>query len=1402
TKDPTRIRSNVQQVRSRVAEPPRPDLLSPAPVLLRVGLSLPHRRLLRWAPLDPDGVCFECRVQGDPEGLPVARKFSIGKFARGHETASSSTSSPPVSAALPSPSTRAKLAPSRLTTCTLGQLWRALNRDIGMDMAASSISQPSDPPGTLGALVTDSNSTTNQLIDEWQSFNQEDQTAHQTVQLEEHKDLQAQEQYLTSVEQPNHQQNAQQQQQIDSQSENENMTVLQENLSTDQHQLQKDQVVEKNQVSISQENSVQESQRDKLQHSEDQVESFVQHLNDQQTSTSDQGNSQMRPMKSGTIPFTILIPILRPNLDKDRSMQLEAVFAKLRSNDISKENFLRVIRNIIAAQNSQSGSSPQQLQASQQQTSRGAQHFVEGQSISHLHSLSSMQPQRGQTSTSVQQLVEVDVRPDIGSAKSNEVDNQSYTQGHHPAQVSSASMNVVKQEREVSLVSVQAVNKQQHHHPSSLLYGGTVNSHVFTRPPGSSSVTSKKSQSQGSQIRQLTPQGILPPQAAATQPTNMMNASMYEVQSTVTDANKHEGYVSHLTSHLSPLQSQVTWQSSTSKEQKASSLSTMSFVKQALVAEVTFSDKDMLLPTLYHNRPLYMQGKVNGHELNRILVDPGASVNIMPLKTFKSLYLMPYLQRVNNVRIAGFNQNSENALGKVEVQLVMDDFTTKAVFYIINATTPYKALLGRPWLHENRVIPSTLHQCIKYVKEGEQHIVFADRAPFHPNECNLADAQLYFGEPRGESSTASKGKGKQDVGVSQEKQDENKEELFIVNKDLLEIHRLGRLSESTEPGPSCPKRRKINYEANAIGEAINQSISCLLSVDNMYSGAAVEALTAALNRDIGMDMAAPSISQPSDPPGTLGALVTDSNSTTNQLIDKWQASNQEDQTAHQTVQLEEQKDLQAQEQYLTSVEQPNHQQNAQQQQQIDSQSENENLTVLQENLSTDQHQLQKDQVVEKNMVSISQENSVQESQQDKLQHSEDQQESFVQQLNDQQTSTSDQGNSPVRPMKSGSIPFTILIPILRPNLDKDRSMQLEAVFAKLRANDISKEDFLRVIKNIVGDQMLRQAAMKIAARNSQSGSRPQQLQASQLQTSRGAQHFVEGQSISHLHSLSSMQPQRGQTSTSVHQLVEESKRLATHQSQVTVSTVDVRPDIGCAKSNEVDNQSDSQGHHPAQVSSTSMNVVKQESEVSLVSVQAVNKQQHHHPSSLLYGGTVNSYVFTRPPGSSSVTSKKSQSQGSQIRQLTQQGILPPQAGATQPMNMMNASMYEVQSTVTDANKHEGSVSHLTSHLSPLQSQVTWQSSTSKEQKASSLSTMSFVKQEVAEQTVEQQNRPQFAALQGSFGTVQIDPESPALSSSKDEADEKQLSRSTLSSSASTMMTPQLESASQVLEGGE
>jgi hypothetical protein len=35
-------------------------------------------------------------------------------------------------------------------------------------------------------------------------------------------------------------------------------------------------------------------------------------------------------------------------------------------------------------------------------------------------------------------------------------------------------------------------------------------------------------------------------------------------------------------------------------------------------------------------------------------------------------------------------------------------------FHLIDAATSYKALHGRPWLHEIQAVPPTLHQLIKY----------------------------------------------------------------------------------------------------------------------------------------------------------------------------------------------------------------------------------------------------------------------------------------------------------------------------------------------------------------------------------------------------------------------------------------------------------------------------------------------------------------------------------------------------------------------------------------------------------------------------------------------------------------------------------------------------------------
>ncbi|MQL97325.1 hypothetical protein Taro_030014 [Colocasia esculenta] len=72
----------------------------------------------------------------------------------------------------------------------------------------------------------------------------------------------------------------------------------------------------------------------------------------------------------------------------------------------------------------------------------------------------------------------------------------------------------------------------------------------------------------------------------------------------------------------------------------------------ANVESITFTPEDMLLPMTTHNRPLYMRGQLNGLPLNRILVDPGVTVNILPYKIYQKYHFDVHLTPVYDIIIA------------------------------------------------------------------------------------------------------------------------------------------------------------------------------------------------------------------------------------------------------------------------------------------------------------------------------------------------------------------------------------------------------------------------------------------------------------------------------------------------------------------------------------------------------------------------------------------------------------------------------------------------------------------------------------------------------------------------------------------------------------------------------
>jgi hypothetical protein len=110
---------------------------------------------------------------------------------------------------------------------------------------------------------------------------------------------------------------------------------------------------------------------------------------------------------------------------------------------------------------------------------------------------------------------------------------------------------------------------------------------------------------------------------------------------------------------------------------------------------IKFTDDDLLIGISDHNRPLYITGNYGGQKIGRILVDAGSSINIMPLKTLKTITLDVRNMSDEKVIIHGFNQNSQKALGAITLNLQYGSLKAPTKFYVIDAETYYRALLDR-----------------------------------------------------------------------------------------------------------------------------------------------------------------------------------------------------------------------------------------------------------------------------------------------------------------------------------------------------------------------------------------------------------------------------------------------------------------------------------------------------------------------------------------------------------------------------------------------------------------------------------------------------------------------------------------------------------------------------------
>jgi len=126
---------------------------------------------------------------------------------------------------------------------------------------------------------------------------------------------------------------------------------------------------------------------------------------------------------------------------------------------------------------------------------------------------------------------------------------------------------------------------------------------------------------------------------------------------------------------------------------------------QQQVSCITLTLEDTLLKDNRYGRTLYYTGYIESTHIERIQVDPGSTLSIIPKRLLYFLGIPLSRLSTTTTTVYGFNAGSSHPLGKIRLQCQIGDLKSEVTCYVTDADTYYNLLLGRSWIHANWIVP-------------------------------------------------------------------------------------------------------------------------------------------------------------------------------------------------------------------------------------------------------------------------------------------------------------------------------------------------------------------------------------------------------------------------------------------------------------------------------------------------------------------------------------------------------------------------------------------------------------------------------------------------------------------------------------------------------------------------
>jgi hypothetical protein len=138
---------------------------------------------------------------------------------------------------------------------------------------------------------------------------------------------------------------------------------------------------------------------------------------------------------------------------------------------------------------------------------------------------------------------------------------------------------------------------------------------------------------------------------------------------------------------------------------------------EPVVAQFDFGPKEAAFTktkeSVNHLKPLFVRGHIDGIPIAKMLVDGGATINLMPYSLYRKLGKQDDELVKTNMTLSGVRTDSSiKARGVTFVELTIGTKTLAAAFFVADVEGNYSLILGRDWIHAKQCIPSTLHKML------------------------------------------------------------------------------------------------------------------------------------------------------------------------------------------------------------------------------------------------------------------------------------------------------------------------------------------------------------------------------------------------------------------------------------------------------------------------------------------------------------------------------------------------------------------------------------------------------------------------------------------------------------------------------------------------------------------